>query len=111
LDSIVKRFSEHLESIEYPKSKTSWNIAGIIKGQNAFYRFDIREMIKLSDGTPAQKFKTNIKADKMVLEIGNKWIILDLEELHNYLKKNRLKKVYVNDLIPKLEWTIFLPKN
>ena len=43
MDSIVKRFSEHLESIEYPKSKTSWNIAGIIKGQNAFYRFDIRE--------------------------------------------------------------------
>ena len=108
---LVKNFSTCLTSVEYPKEKTSWNIAGIIKGQNAFYRFDIREMIKLSDGTPAQKFKTNIKADKMVLEIGNKWIILDLEELHNYLKKNRLKKVYVNDLIPKLEWTIFLPKN
>jgi len=111
LNSIVKRFSKNLESTEYPKSETSWNIAGIIKGQNAFYRFDIRDMIKLPDGTPAQKFKTNTKADKMVLEIGNEWIILDLEELHNYLKKNKLKKVYVNDLIPKLEWTIFLSKN
>jgi len=111
LDSIVKRFSKHLKSTEYPKGETSWNIAGIIKGQNAFYKFDIRDMIKLPDGTPAQKFKTNTKADKMVLEIGNEWIILDLEELHNYLKKNKLKKVYVNDLIPKLEWTIFLSKN
>lgn len=110
MDSIVKRFSKHLESIEYPKSKTSWNIAGIIKGQNAFYRFDIREMIKLSDGTPAQKFKTNIKADKMVLEIGNKWIILDLEELHGYIRREKKMKVYVNDLISDLEWTIFLKK-
>jgi alpha-acetolactate decarboxylase len=45
---IVDRFAKHLESIEYPKEKTSWNIAGIIKGQNAFYKFDVRGMIKES---------------------------------------------------------------
>jgi hypothetical protein len=44
----------------------------------------------------------------MVLEMENKWVILDLEELHQYIKKNKLTKVYVNDLISKLEWTIFL---
>jgi hypothetical protein len=47
----------------------------------------------------------------MVLEMEDKWVILDLEELHQYIKKNKLKKVYVNDLISKLEWTIFLAKN
>jgi hypothetical protein len=51
------------------------------------------------------------KADKMVLEMEDKWVILDLEELHQYIKKNKLTKVYVNDLISKLEWTIFIPKN
>jgi rRNA pseudouridine-1189 N-methylase Emg1 (Nep1/Mra1 family) len=57
-----------------------------------------------------KKVRINTKADKMVLEIEDKWVILDLEELHQYIKKNKLKKVYVNDLLSKLEWTIFLAK-
>ena len=108
--NIIERFSNYLTTIEYPKSKTSWNIAGIIKGQNAFYKFDVRDMFKLPDGTPAQKGRLDSKADKMVLEMKDKWVILDLEELHQYIKKNKLTKVYVNDLISKLEWTIFLAK-
>jgi len=107
---IVQRFAKHLTAIEYPKEKTSWNIAGILKDKNAFYKFDVRNMFELPDGTPAQKGKTDSKADKMVLEIKNKWVILDLKELHQYIKKNKLKKVYVNDLLSKLEWTIILNK-
>jgi hypothetical protein len=107
---ILNRFSQSLTSIEYPKQKTSWNIAGIIKGQNAFYKFDVRDMFKMPDGTPAQKSSIDSKADKMVLEMDDQWIILDLEELIKYIKKNKLKKVYINDLISKLEWTIFIPK-
>jgi len=105
---ILDRFSKYLTAIEYPKEKASWNIAGIIKGQNAFYKFDVRDMFALSDGTPAQKGRLDSKADKMVLEMEDKWVILDLEELHQYIKKNKVTKVYVNDLISKLEWTIFL---
>jgi hypothetical protein len=108
--NIVEKFSKYLENIEYPKNKTSWNIAGIIKGQNAFYKYDVRDMFKLPDGTFAQEGKTDSKANKMVLEMQDKWVILDLEELHQYINKNKLTKVYVNDLISKLEWTIFLAK-
>ena len=107
---IVDKFSKYLTSIEYPKNKTSWNIAGIIKGQNAFYKFDVRDMFKLPDGTPAQKGRLDSKADKMVLEIKDEWVILDLKELHNYIKKNKLKQVYLNDILPKLDWTIKLLK-
>ena len=107
---MTNKFSKYLTSIEYPKQKTSWNIAGIIKGQNAFYKFDVRDMFALPDGTSAQKGRIDSKANKMVLEMNDKWVILDLEELHQYIKKNKLKKVYVNDLISKLEWTIFLAK-
>ena len=110
MSNIVERFRENLTGVEYPKTKTSWNIAGILKDKNAFYKFDVREMITLSDGTPAQSGRTDSQADKMVLEIEDKWVILDLEELHQYIKKNKLTKVYVNDLISKLEWTIFLAK-
>jgi hypothetical protein len=45
--NILERFSTYLTATEYPKEKTSWNIAGIIKGQNAFYKFDVRDMFTL----------------------------------------------------------------
>ena len=92
---ILDRFSKYLTAIEYPKEKTSWNIAGILKDRNAYYKYDVRDMFILPDGTPAQKGSINTKADKMVLEIEDKWVILDLEELHQYIKKNKLTKVYV----------------
>ena len=107
---IIKRFSKHLTAIEYPKQEISWNIAGIMKDKNAFYKFDVRDMFTLPNGTPAQTGRTDTKADKMVLEMKDKWVILDLEELIKHIKKNKLTKVYVNDLISKLEWTIFLAK-
>ena len=107
---ILKKFSTYLTAIEYPKEKTSWNIAGILKNKNAFYKFDVRDMFKLSDGKLAQKGSTATKADKMVLEIDDKWVILDIEELHTYLKENKLKKVYTEDLLSNLEWNIILPK-
>ena len=109
--SIVKKFSQNLTAIEYPKEKTSWNIAGIIKGSNAFYRFDVREMFEMPDGTPAQSGRTDTKAQKMVLEGEKEWLILDLEELHEYIRREKKKEVYINDLISDLERTIFLAKN
>ena len=108
--NIVEKFSVHLTAIEYPKEKTSWNIGGIIKGQNAFYRFDIKNMVKLADGTPAQRGKTNTRADKMVLDIEDKWIIVDVKELHQYLKDNKTRVVHLKNLLSKLEWNIILPK-
>jgi hypothetical protein len=108
---IVERFAEQLTAIEYPKEKTSWNIAGIIKGQNAFYRFDVRDMFRLSEKELAQSGTLNSQAQKMVLESNKQWLILDLEELHEYIRREKKMKVYVNDLISDLEWTIFLAKN
>tara|TARA_B100000085_G_scaffold74839_1_gene67214 strand:- start:259 stop:588 length:330 start_codon:yes stop_codon:yes gene_type:complete len=108
---IVDRFSKYLTGIEYPKEKTSWNIAGMIKGSNAFYRFDVREMFEMPDGTPAQSGRTDTKAQKMVLEGEKEWLILDLEELHEYIRREKKRELYINDLISDLEWTIFLAKN
>jgi len=108
---ILNKFAEYLTSIEYPKEKTSWNIAGMIKGSNAFYRFDVREMFKMPNGTPAQNGRLDTKAQKMVLEGEKEWLILDLEELHEYIRREKKTEVYINDLISDLEWTIFLAKN
>ena len=37
---MLKLFEHNLENIEYPLQKKSWDIAGIIKGHNGFYKFD-----------------------------------------------------------------------
>ena len=109
--SMTEQVTEQIKKIEYPKQKTSWNLAGIIKGKNAFYKFDVREMFEMPNGTSAQSGRLDSKAQKLVLEGEKEWIILDLEELHEYICRENKKNVYVNDLISDLEWTIFLAKN
>jgi hypothetical protein len=40
----------------------------------------------------------------------DQFIVVDTEELHQYLKENKLKEVHLQDLLSKLEWNIILPK-
>jgi hypothetical protein len=47
----------------------------------------------------------------MVFDIEDQYIIVDIEELHQYIKENNTKDLKLNDLISKLAWTIFIPKN
>jgi|TARA_R100001224_G_scaffold73_3_gene86 hypothetical protein len=107
---MLKLFEHNLENIEYPLQKKSWDIAGIIKGHNGFYKFDTRPLQKTKEGELGKYSSFNSEADKMVFETKDKWIIVDLEELHAYLKNNKLKKVYLQDLIFKLDWNITISK-
>tara|TARA_Y100000004_G_C8925102_1_gene417251 strand:+ start:1330 stop:1638 length:309 start_codon:yes stop_codon:yes gene_type:complete len=102
----MKQFKDYLDSIEYPKSKTTWHIAGVIKGKNGFYKFDTAP---LKNNAKAGSFKT--KADKIVYDLEDQYIIVDTSELHQYLKDKKLKKVVLEELISALEWNIILPKN
>ena len=68
-------------------------------------------MFNLPNEGLAQKGKLNSQAEKMVLEGEKQWLILDLEELHEYIRREKKRKIYINDLIDNLEWTIFLTKN
>ena len=107
---IINRFAKCLTHIEYPKTETSWHIAGMLPNSNHHYRFDVRDTFKMKDGEAGKKGKTNSKADKMVYDLGSRWVILDIPEIHKYLKKHNTKKIYFDDLIEQLEWSIFLPK-
>jgi|TARA_R110000751_G_scaffold72583_2_gene147135 hypothetical protein len=107
---IIERFSKYLTSIEYPKNKTSWNIAGVLNGKNAFYKFDVRGMMKESENRAYKTGRLNSKADKMVFEFNDQWVILDIEELHKYIRNNKAKDLELKDLISHLEWNIILPK-
>lgn len=103
-------FLDNLSNINRPNNKTKvkelWDVEGIIKDKsNQIFKFDLRP---LKNNIKGGSFKT--KADKMVFDIKDQWIIVDVDELHNYLQENKLKKVQLEDLISKLEWNIILPK-
>jgi hypothetical protein len=104
------KFKKLLKDIEYPtvtqEKKEFWNIAGILKNRlNQKLKFDTRPITK--EGFKIGSFKT--KADKMVFYIKDKWIIIDIEELHTYLKNIKSKDLHLNNLLNSLEWNIELP--
>tara|TARA_R100000664_G_C2743185_1_gene131399 strand:+ start:1275 stop:1598 length:324 start_codon:yes stop_codon:yes gene_type:complete len=89
------------------RKRELWDVEGIIKGRsNQPFKFDLRP---LKNNAKAGSWKT--KADKMVFDIKDQFIIVDVEELHDYLKDKKLKKVFLEELISDLEWNIILPKN
>ena len=107
-------FLKYLENIKYPseqqKQKEIWDIEGIIKNKsNQSLKFDLRPISKYGNEIGKQS-SFNTKADKMVFEGRDQWVIVDINELHQYLKENKLKKVYLQDLISKLDWNIILLK-
>ena len=104
------KFIDNLISIKYAtkqeQQKELWNVKGIIKDKsNQLLKFDLRP---LKNNTKGGSFKT--KADKIVFDIKDQFIIIDTEELHQYLKDNNTKVVNLEQLISKLEWNIILPK-
>ena len=104
------KFVDKLTNIKYAtqkqKEKELWDVEGILKDRlNQKFKFDLRP---LKNNAKTGSFKT--KADKIVFDINEKWYIVDVKELHDYLKNNTFKVAYLEDLISKLEWNILLPK-
>ena len=46
----------------------------------------------------------------MVFDIENQYIIVDIKELHTYIKQHKLKKILLESLIFNLDWNIILHK-
>ena len=85
------------------KKKELWDVEGIL--HNQCFKFDLRP---IKNNNKIGSFKS--KADKMVFDMKDQFIVVDTEELHQYLKENKLKEVHLQDLLSKLEWNIILPK-
>tara|TARA_R110000787_G_scaffold114300_1_gene223999 strand:- start:28 stop:348 length:321 start_codon:yes stop_codon:yes gene_type:complete len=104
------KFIDKLIDIKYAtqnqKQKELWNVEGILKDRlNQKFKFDLRP---LKNNAKTGSFKT--KANKIVFDIKDQFIIVDTEELHQYIKENDLKEVHLQSLISKLDWNIILPK-
>jgi hypothetical protein len=103
-------FLDKLTNKKIPNQNTKavelWDVEGIIEGvSNQTFKFDLRP---LKNNAKGGSFKT--KADKIVYDIKDQYIIIDVEELHQHLNDKSLKVLQLEDLISELEWNIILPK-
>jgi oligoribonuclease NrnB/cAMP/cGMP phosphodiesterase (DHH superfamily) len=88
------------------RQKELWDVEGVLKDRlNQKFKFDLRP---IKDNVKIGSFKS--KADKMVFDMKNEYVIVDLEELTKYIKENNIKEVNLEDLISKLDWNIILSK-
>ncbi len=85
------------------KKKELWDVEGVLHNQS--FKFDLRP---LKNNIKIGSFNT--KADKMVFDMKDQYIIVDTEELHQYLKQHELRDVHLQNLLFKLDWNIVLPK-
>jgi len=46
----------------------------------------------------------------MVFNTEDKWIIVDIEELHNYLKNEKIKIIYLDKILSDFDWNIVINK-
>tara|TARA_B100000029_G_scaffold226888_1_gene224655 strand:+ start:1027 stop:1362 length:336 start_codon:yes stop_codon:yes gene_type:complete len=111
LKSIVTNFAKSLTNIKYPNKFEGWHIEGMLKKSNQSFKFDVREMQQLPNNQLGKRGHRLTKAEKMVFDGIEEWIILDINEIHRYLKKTNSRILSVNDLIHTLEWTMFVPKD
>ena len=113
--NIETKFSVHLNNITWPTKRQEnnehWNVSGVLKkNSNQEFKFDVRPMFQMPNNQLGKKGTTSSKADKIVFETDKDWVIIDVPELHEYVRKQSLKVVQFEDLLVKLEWNIVLPK-
>jgi len=104
-------FEDYLIDIKKPsKPNLGWDVEGIIKDRtNQPFKFDLKPIKKIK-GIIGKEGHFKKKSDKMVFEYSDKYIVIDVEELNNYVKTHKLKIVQMEELLEKLEWNIILKK-
>jgi hypothetical protein len=113
--NIETKFSIHLNNIIWPteeqKNNEHWNVSGVLKkNSNQEFKFDVRPMFQMPNNQLGKKATTASKADKIVFETDKDWVIIDVLELHEYIKKQSLTVIQFEDLLSKLEWNIYISK-
>lgn len=103
MELFKKKLSNTKIATSNQRKKELWDIEGVLHNQK--FKFDLRP---LKNNMKAGSFKT--KADKIVFDIENQFIVVDVQELHKYLKDKKVNKVFLNNLLTDLEWNIVLHK-
>ena len=101
--NFIDRLREVKHATPNQKKRELWDVQGIL--HNRMYKFDLRP---LKNNAKAGSFKT--KADKMVFEDSKSFILIDVKELHDKLRRTTDRVIQLNDLLNELEWNIIIKK-
>ena len=111
MSSFLNYLKDYILATEIQKENELWDVQGILKDKsNQEFKFDLRPTKIVKDNLIGKEGKTSTKAEKMVFETEKQWIIVDMEELHNKLKKENTSIIYLENILSEFEWNIVINK-
>lgn len=110
MKSFLKYIIDPVLANDHQRKTEIWDVEGRLKNGNQIFKFDIRPIKAVSDNRLEKTGYFNTKADKMVFETIDQWIIFDIEELHEYVKTTGKKDFNMDELLKDLSWNLVLNK-
>ena len=102
----VKQCLENITwATEQQIKKEHWHVSGILSNRsNENLKFDI-------DFQNRKYVKSNSKANKILFDYKDKWVLIDTKEFIYFMKNNTINTVDLDNLLDNLDWNITLLKN
>ena len=82
----------------------------MVESIEEIFKFDIRPIETVSKNKLEKIGYFDTKADKMVFETIDHWVIFDIEELNEYVKFTDKKNFNIDELLDNLSWNLILDK-
>tara|TARA_R110002126_G_scaffold5055_1_gene26516 strand:+ start:2121 stop:2459 length:339 start_codon:yes stop_codon:yes gene_type:complete len=110
-DFIKKYLTNVKQATKKQKEKELWDVVGILKNRlNEKLKYDLRPYNIDNQGRDVKPLTNRSKADKIVFEQKDKWVIVEAVELHGFIITHRLKEINLDEIIDALEWNININK-
>ena len=105
----IKFVEECLTNVTWHENN-SYQVEGLLKQSNQYYKFDIRHLNDFPQDKKGKLINSKSEADKVLFEDNKNWILVDTQELIKYMKGLNLKEVKLEELLSNIDWNIILPK-
>lgn len=110
----MKNFILNLTDISYSTKKQKveeiWDVEGRLRNANQIFKFDIRPIQAVGKNKLEKTGYFDTKADKIVFETIDHWVIFDVEELNEYVKSSDKRDFNIDELLNNLSWNTILNK-
>jgi hypothetical protein len=71
----IKFVKEYLTNVKWQNNK-DWQVEGLLKQSNQYYKFDIRHLSDFAD-KKGKLINSKSKSDKVLFEDDQNWIVVD----------------------------------
>ena len=110
MKSFINNIVDPIFATDLQRKKEIWDVEGRLKNGNQSFKFDIRPL-KAVDKDRSEKIGYfNTKADKVVFETIDRWVVFDTRELHEYIESGEKRDFNINELLDNLSWNLLLDK-